>query len=380
MPPARAASPGGFPAPWSTGDGAVARSSTPGSQNSGYDSLIQEKIEDERLERLAQLQEARERAAAERDAEPATPHLYLWTAELVASSLEQLGIPECADYVRERGLDGRRFSLLEDSQVGALLEPIAKDNKKIKKVGAYFRGVRSEELANAPKLSALVTTKIDGSKRSCNLNLNEMKLSSFPDMICDIPQLVNVSAVHNRIRFVPSEIGILTRLVNLKLGKNKLIELPESVGRCKALQMLMLEENELKQLPRSLGHCHALRVVDVSGNQLKMIPSTMSRCQKMVKLVAFDNPLKLPREVMDEGTKALMSLLEAIGNAEEGGYLRMFNIKLRAVPEFTFDMTSLTMLNLDKNRWILSDCIRGFCQTLSVDSSPQGSLNRERQH
>jgi Leucine-rich repeat (LRR) protein len=168
--------------------------------------------------------------------------------------------------------------------------------------------------------------------------------------------------------------------VNLKLGKNKLIELPESVGRCKALQMLMLEENELKQLPRSLGHCHALRVVDVSGNQLKMIPSTMSRCQKMVKLVAFDNPLKLPREVMDEGTKALMSLLEAIGNAEEGGYLRMFNIKLRAVPEFTFDMTSLTMLNLDKNRWILSDSIRGFCQTLSVDSSPQGSLNRERQH
>jgi hypothetical protein len=134
----------------------------------------------------------------------------------VASSLEQLGIPECADYVRERGLDGRRFSLLEDSQVGALLEPIAKDNKKIKKVGAYFRGVRSEELANAPKLSALVTTKIDGSKRSCNLNLNEMKLSSFPEMICDIPQLVNVSAVHNRIRFVPSEIGILTRLVNLQ--------------------------------------------------------------------------------------------------------------------------------------------------------------------
>jgi Leucine-rich repeat (LRR) protein len=358
--PQRPASPGGVPAPWSTGDGAGAgagagaRSSTPGSQASRprtpHDDTLAYKVEDERLERLAELQEARERAAAERDAEPATPHLYMWSAELVAGSLEQLGLPECAEYVRERGLDGRRFTLLEDSQVGALLEPIAKDGKKIKKVGAYFRGVRSEELANAPKLSALVTTKIDGSKRSCNLTLNEMKLTSFPDMICDIPQLVNVSAVHNRIRFVPSEIGVLTRLVNLKLGKNKLVELPESIGRCKALQMLMVEENDIKQLPRALGNCHALRVVDVSSNNLKMLPSTLSRCQKMVKLVAFDNPLKLPREVMDEGTKAVMSLLEVIGNAEEGGYLRMVNIKLQAVPQFTFDMTSLTMLNLDKNR------------------------------
>lgn len=350
---------GSAPAPWSQDDAAMqpkAGESTipttrlPTPQDEGV--LLKEKIEDERLERLAELQEARERAAEEKskDDENKVPNLYSWSAEQVAQSMRQAGFPECSEYVTNHRLEGRRFLNLEDSAVGLLLEPIAKDTKSIRKVGAHFRGIRSEELANVPKLTALITTKIDGSKRSCNLVLNDMKLTSFPDMICDIPQLTNISAVHNRMRTVPAEIGLLARLVNLKLGQNKLISLPESIGRCRALQMLMVEENAIKVLPRSLGHCAALRVVDVSRNELQMIPSTMSRCQKIVKLVAFDNPLKLPREVMDEGTKAVLSLLDSISNAEEGHYLRLFKIKLHAIPEFTFDMTSLTMLNLDNNR------------------------------
>jgi len=312
--------------------------------------LIQEKLEDERLSRQADMQEARDRAAAERETEPAVPRLFFWSAELVASNLQQLGLPECAAHVLRAKLEGRRFINLEDSGLGGLLEPIARDTKAVRKANAYFLGVRRDELANAPKLTALITTKIDGSKRTCNLNLNEMKLTSFPDVICDILPLVNISAVHNRIRSVPGEIGLLTRLANLKLGQNKIISLPDSIGRCKALQMLMVEENELKHLPRALGNCVSLRVLDVSRNNLKMLPSTLSKCHKIVKLVAFDNPLKLPREVMDEGTKAVVSLLESIGDAEDGDYLRMVGIKLHAIPEFTFDMTSLTMLNLDHNR------------------------------
>ena len=321
---------------------------------------MKEKLEDERADRLAEMQEARERAAAEKNDESAAPRLYLWPVELVAKNLEQLGFPGCAEYATKHKLEGRRFIHIDDTQVGTLLEPVAKDNRAIKKIGSYFRSVRSEELASAPKLTALITTKIDGSKRSCNLNLNEMKLTSFPDMICDAPQLVNVSAVHNRIKFVPNELGLLTRLVNLKLGQNKLKLLPDSIGRCRALQMLMVEENEIKHLPRSLGNCHALRVLDVSRNELRLLPSTLSKCQKMVKIVAFDNPLKLPREVIDEGTKAIISLLESIGNAEEGNYLRMFNIKLKAVPAFTFEMTTLTMLNIDKNRSPVSACPKNF--------------------
>jgi len=354
---------GSAPAPWPHDDAVVGRQqqdehtaratmSLRAMRPDEGGALLQEKVQDERLERMAALQEARERAAEEksRQDENKVPNLYLWSAEQVAQSLKQTGFPECADYVLDRRLEGRRFLNLEDSAVGSLLEPIAKDNKSIRTIGAHFRSIRSEELANAPKLTALITTKIDGSKRSCNLVLNDMKLTSFPDMICDIPQLTNISVVHNRMRTIPEEIGLLARLVNLKLGQNKLVSLPDSIGRCKALQMLMVEENSIKILPRSLGNCTALRVVDVSRNELQMIPSTISKCQKIVKLVAFDNPLKLPREVMDEGTKAVLSLLDSIGNAEEGQYLRMFNIKLHAIPEFTFDMTSLTMLNLDKNR------------------------------
>lgn len=338
------------PAAWSRGGtppGTKSRPWTP--QDDGI--LLKEKLEDERFVRMAELQEARQKAESEKHREPAVTRLYFWTAELVANSLEKIGFADCAHYAIEHKLEGRRFMNLEaDIFIGQLLEPVSKDTTAMKKVNQFFKQVRRDELANAPKLTALITTKIDGSKRSCNLNLNEMKLTSFPDMICDIPQLVNVSAVHNRIKFVPGEIGLLTRLVNLKLGQNKILSLPDTIGRCKALQMLMVEENELKQLPRSLGNCHALRVVDVSRNQLQMLPSTLSRCNKIVKLLAFDNPLKLPREVMDEGAKPLLSLLDSIGNAEEGNYLRIFNFKLHAIPEFTFEMTYLTMLNLDSNR------------------------------
>ena len=358
------------PAPWSSQSGRSGGVHTHSNKVSNTktaqeedETLFKEKVEDARFDRhaietaacdrAAAIQAARDRAAAERDAEPTVPRLYFWTPDIVAKSLDQLGFPECAHFVVEHKLEGRRFLGLEgESPIGNLLEPIAKDSKAMKKVAAYFRSVRSDELASAPKTTALITTKVDDSKRTSNLNLNQMKMTFLPDMICDVPQLVNLSACQNNIKFLPGEIGQLTRLVNLKLGNNKLISLPDSIGRCKALQMLMLEENEIKELPRSLGNCHALRVVDVSRNKLRMIPSTLSKCKKIVKLVAFDNPLKMPREVMDEGTAAIVSLLEAIGDAEEGQYLRMFNIKLKAIPEFTFDMTSLTMLNLDNNRSI----------------------------
>jgi len=61
---------------------------------------------------MAALNEARERAAEEksRQDENEVPNLYLWSAEQVAQSLKQTRFPECADYVLDRGLEGRRFS------------------------------------------------------------------------------------------------------------------------------------------------------------------------------------------------------------------------------------------------------------------------------
>ena len=350
------------PAPWRTDASAESQpdnssSSPPRSpRTQDVQTLVDRVKEGEKVDRLAELNEARQRVAAERAAAEANvkPRLYSWRAEAVAEALQDLGFPACADCARQSNLAGYRFIHVEESAVQAVLEPInsktPEDLKAAKAILAHFRAIRDQELNNAPKLSAVITTKIDGSKRSCNLNLNETKISTFPDVICDIPSLTNISALHNRLKVIPDEIGCLTRLVNLKLGQNKLVALPESLGRCRALQMIMAEDNELKSLPRSLGNCPALRVVDVSKNQLRMLPSTLSKCSKMVKLITFDNPLKLPREVIDEGTKAVLSLLDSIGDAEEGGYLRVVKSKMKTIPTFIFDMKSLTMLNLDCNR------------------------------
>ena len=211
------------PRPWTPPRGGEPGTSNDSPPRTPETSTVAEKVEQERQDRLAELEAAREKLAAEKKAEPAVRRLYAWSAEQVATAFEELEFPECAKHVIKHNLEGWRFMNVTDSTLGDLLEPISKDSKAAKEINAHFIGIREAELSIAPKLSALVVTKIDASKRSCNLNLNQMNLTVFPDMVCNVPQLVNISAVHNKMKFVPSEVGLLTRLVNLKLGQNKIL-------------------------------------------------------------------------------------------------------------------------------------------------------------
>jgi len=145
----------------------------------------------------------------------------------------------------------------------------------------------------------------------------------------------------NKLRAVSREIGLLTRIVSLKLSQNKIAVLPDDLGRLCAMQMCFLEENELRALPATMQTCTALKVLDVSKNRITMLPTGLWRCGRITKINTYDNPLRLPPEVVSLGAAPILATLRALNTAETDGVLRLEGLQLRAVPECVLAFTNV---------------------------------------
>lgn len=257
------------------------------------------------------------------------PRLYSWSHVEAAEAIERLGYPEIAEKCREQEIRGARFINVEHATIMKLFrcgENVAKS------ILERFRSIRSEELRSLPRTSKQALTKIETSRKTGNLVLNEMKLTVFPGLICDIFILSNISATKNEIKELPAEVGLLTALQSLKLGKNRLIALPPSIGNLTNLQVISLEENKLKEIPSQIENCGSLRTIDVSHNNLRRLPSVLYRCQKITKLNIVANPLNLPAELMSSGCKTIFKVLEAVHMAEEDCALTLHDVTFQSLP------------------------------------------------
>ena len=134
----------------------------------------------------------------------------------------------------------------------------------------------------------------------------------------------------NKLRAVSREIGLLTRIVSLKLSQNKIAVLPDDLGRLCAMQVCFLEENDLRALPATMQTCTALKVLDVSKNRITMLPTGLWRCGRITKINTYDNPLRLPPEVVSLGAAPILATLRALNTAETDGVLRLEGLQLRS--------------------------------------------------
>ena len=183
--------------------------------------------------------------------------------------------------------------------------------------------------------------------------------SLTPRDLQEVRETGRLSLAGRNLTSVPDEVFTLTNLVELDLSRNKLTSLPPEIGRLTWLQEISLTGNELITLPPQLGKLSHLRVIGLNDNNVRSLPSQLSALSQLQVLMLTGNVLEsLPpvvprltslRSVWLDGNQ-LAALPAAIGGLTRLRQLRIGSNKLTTLPSAIGKLANLTALRLDGNQ------------------------------
>jgi Leucine-rich repeat (LRR) protein len=206
------------------------------------------------------------------------------------------------------------------------------------------------------------------------LNLYHNSLTSLPENLGDLSQLISLNLEGNQLINLPESIGKLTHLKELGLGHgfrdetaNQLVKIPESIGNLIKLESLVLSKNKLATLPNSIGELASLEILQLSTNQLETLPDSFGNLSKLNYLNLQDNKLKdIPESVYKLtnltslwlGENQIKEIAPDIGNLSELEYLRLDNNPLATLPKEIGKLKKIEQLFLDSTHF------SGFLETI----------------
>lgn len=117
------------------------------------------------------------------------------------------------------------------------------------------------------------------------------------------PNLHELNLSRNRLRALPTEIGLLKNVKRFVADRNKIVTLPPEIGDMEALQELVLNRNELTSLPKEIGNLQNLYLLDLWSNNLDDLPESMSKMANLKEvdlrvIVMSDDRKKELREML----------------------------------------------------------------------------------
>lgn len=200
------------------------------------------------------------------------------------------------------------------------------------------------------------------SDKAKNLSLSGLKLTSVPECLGALTELVSLDLSENKLDYLYYSVTLLKNLQTLNLSGNRFKQLPSWVLKdLPALKVLNASGNSLTQLNNSLFTENAvLESLDLSANQLAVLPSGFFNLIALKSLALSKNTLKtLPKEfsrlqqlqqanfqenmlVQIQEQEALMPALQM---------LDLSNNQLKALPNSFGQFTGLRALNLETNQF-----------------------------
>lgn len=207
------------------------------------------------------------------------------------------------------------------------------------------RGLRSSvgdcDLDECKKRSTRATDVVPtlvcevGRPRGTELCIIFKGLLYVPPEVFDYTALTYLTLSSNKIRTMPSELGLLTALRKLYLCHNLLTYLPSSISKLTSLEVLSLTNNRFASFPRGVESLTALRLLCLCGNRLRLLPRIIGKMTALRDLYLTSNKLtQLPREI---------GCLTALSELFVG-----YN-KLTALPDEVCNLTALRVLSLNSN-------------------------------
>jgi CCR4-NOT transcription complex subunit 6 len=133
-----------------------------------------------------------------------------------------------------------------------------------------------------------------------NMDMSGQGLRNLAPELFKYQFLNELFIASNKLKILPNAIGELRALRHLDASYNQIEEIPPEIGMCTYLKNLLLFNNNIRTLPNELGSLHLLEMLGIEGNPL-------------------DQEIK--HEVMEKGTKSLISFLKENTPCTLTGYL-----------------------------------------------------------
>jgi Leucine-rich repeat (LRR) protein len=224
----------------------------------------------------------------------------------------------------------------------------------------YLASIDVLDLADAKQLDSFYP-HIDKMYNLKQIILHNCKsLTSLPDSIGYLQNLLFIDLSNSSISALPDSIGGLSSLKVLYLGFTKVTELPDSIGRCTNLVELNLSSCRLLQsIPNSIGNLTQLKSLDLSNcRNLVNFPDSIYNVFTIEKLdISACGGIKDISMIPDSFNGLVdlnMSFMkfnylpQNIGNLKN---LKSFNLEyceyLERLPDSIAELSSLERLNLN---------------------------------
>jgi len=124
------------------------------------------------------------------------------------------------------------------------------------------------------------------------LDLSENLLTFLPETIRNLSKLEKLLVADNFLTDLPKGIGSLYNLEELFIGRNEIKEIPAEIGGLSNLERFVADGNKLSCLPSEIGFLTKVRMFDVSNNRLTSIPDEITNIKYMTKLLLSGNRLR----------------------------------------------------------------------------------------
>ena len=141
------------------------------------------------------------------------------------------------------------------------------------------------------------------------IDISHNRIEYLPDDIGALTRLRRLDARENRLQCLPSSLSHIAELCELYCGMNKLTHLQDDFvwEQLMKLKTLDISSNDINVLPDSISKLPAIAVLDISNNDIARLPDCFGKLQTLRKLVLHGNPIRsIRRELLENETTELM--------------------------------------------------------------------------
>lgn len=198
------------------------------------------------------------------------------------------------------------------------------------------------------------------------LELSELSLNKFPEIIRN-----------------------LNRIENINLGNNNIDEIPEWIGELKEIKGINLEHNLIKELPKQMTLLKRLRVLWLNNNKLESLPEGLQKLRIGELKLQGNLPLGLPESILKRPGK---EVLRYYFESREKDGIPLLELKLLLVGRGKAGKTTLVkrLANEEPNeeesethsisiREFTLECPKGHVRTRAWDFGGQEILHSTHQ-
>lgn len=208
-------------------------------------------------------------------------------------------------------------------------------NKKIAELSPQIGNlVNLEELNLSSNMFSTLPSDFGNLKNLKKLNLGGDFLTSFPEVLLNLPLLEELNLESQKISELPNNLTGLKNLKNLDLRSNELQILPYSIGHLINLETLNLEQNKITSISEEIKLCSQLKNLNLAFNELlDKLPESIGDLTKL-------ESINLCR------CKLIQSLPPSSSNLSD---LKILDLSWTVIPELPaaiFELTSLVELKL----------------------------------